>query len=511
MVTLGQSNWESLTSAKATVALFIIIICTLIFQWHVSSTDGVLPGVDEAKYITGAQALFHGEFDLTSQPGLTRVGWKRFGLTVPLALWGEFFGFDTLSLTCFSMLWVLLLVLFTYLIALELAGERVAILTAFFVAFSPDVLLWGPKVNADIPYLAYLMIALYYLFIALRTERRGLILAAGGFLALAYLTKVFALIGLFFFALLLLMQKRRFILPWLFMLPMAALLLESLLYAWLTGDLGYRFYLSNEEFFANAGIINVLSNMQERLWGYYFTYCLYPGPSYGIYYLFLFSIAAYALLQNFPYKQWLVLWIVGWVLFLNFAPAKLDPYIPLPAVDRYWSVFMPLLAVVSAYGLIERMKRRMALVWIIAPLLLLPHLWGHLLLAEHRWQHSEGDLAKLSEEVRVILVNNENLYHRFKVYAQRVGYTGEIRFAPLDNKQLQKRAADAVLRSAAIIDESSAAPNEEDYRRLQVGFKDEKPLFVSSFFNVGYYFSLSRMSWVARRDGWTLVIFSLPH
>ncbi len=88
----------------------------------------------------------------------------------------------------------LLLIFFTYFCAKDLIGKRWALLPAFFVALSPNILAHGHYVATDIGVSLFILLAIYYFSKYIAEPSKYLLLASALFFGLAQLTKFSALI-----------------------------------------------------------------------------------------------------------------------------------------------------------------------------------------------------------------------------------------------------------------------------------------------------------------------------
>jgi uncharacterized membrane protein len=84
--------------------------------------------------------------------------------------WGRLFGFDELGLRSFSILWALLALLLTYKLALDLLGERVALVAITLMGLTPLLFLYGHNARY---YSLAMVLALLAAWGTLRFSRPG--------------------------------------------------------------------------------------------------------------------------------------------------------------------------------------------------------------------------------------------------------------------------------------------------------------------------------------------------
>ena len=101
----------------------------------------------------------------------------RTGVVVPLAIAQKIFGYSLVAYYVFSISFSVAAVLLTYLVMLEVAGQRAAILSSLLFATSALAIYHGTQVLPDTPNLCALL-ATFYVFIKVKsaTGRRNVLL-----------------------------------------------------------------------------------------------------------------------------------------------------------------------------------------------------------------------------------------------------------------------------------------------------------------------------------------------
>ncbi len=159
------------------------IVCGLVLTIYTLLTAAAV-SFDAARYLELAAEFYHegpgGALDWYAGPAVPVVVGTLYGLTGELELTGRLIGIAAASG----------IVLVTWLLLARTVGRDAAHLGAALLATHPAIIRHAPSAEIDLPYLAVLSLALYWLFLACEQNRRlWPALAAGIAFGTAYLIR----------------------------------------------------------------------------------------------------------------------------------------------------------------------------------------------------------------------------------------------------------------------------------------------------------------------------------
>lgn len=174
-----------------------LILATVFFAFF-RLTESPSVWYDEGLYVQMAQHVSQGEpSGFQTAPGKIETVSKAsvgYPLTYPIALFFKIFGYSIATARSFMAICVILLVIFSYLLARRSFAAGAALFSLALVSMFPPLYGNGKSVLGEVPGILYLVISLYSLSRVLKGSRIALILA-GVFAGLSAATKpIFILI-----------------------------------------------------------------------------------------------------------------------------------------------------------------------------------------------------------------------------------------------------------------------------------------------------------------------------
>ncbi len=167
----------------AAVFAFVIIFCLT------NLTTKPKLWIDEGLNIeVSRNFLLFGKLNVLTAPGIFveqpyAVSASGYALTVPLAVFFNFFGFGLFQARFFMMLWLLIAVAAIYLVARSFFGSLTAIFAASLIATFDPFYSNGLTVMGEIPWFVFLLCGLFFL------AKKENYLLTGLFFGLAAATK----------------------------------------------------------------------------------------------------------------------------------------------------------------------------------------------------------------------------------------------------------------------------------------------------------------------------------
>ena len=295
-------------------------------------------------FALGDDAYYANVIDQFAQTGKWRVDFVsdlRLSFYLPVALCFKLFGVNNIAYGLTPLIFSTLNILAIYFLARLLFDKSTGLLAALLLTFSPFDILYGTTMTIDIFVGLGSVLALYFFLRSVEPENKRwpLHLVASnllfvylyfvkmpalmftvviGLVALAHLRMIKRLLlyGLLFFAFI-------FLITW----------IEKIVYGeWLIHfSSGVHYHKDSAPDYS-------------RLWDYghwFFRPYVDGYHIFGIYFFLFIPAIILGLFKDRLSSYYMIAWLVGYFLLLNFFPVRIDPYVPIPRWFRYAYVLVP--------------------------------------------------------------------------------------------------------------------------------------------------------------------------
>jgi 4-amino-4-deoxy-L-arabinose transferase-like glycosyltransferase len=310
-------------------------------------------GSDEVTYIASALKPLDGDWTLDDY-----VGANRIGVNLPMAAFAAVFGRNEFGLSLYGVLCSLGEVAIVTWLGGWLFGWRAGLFAGLLMATLPTHVNIASRMVADPP-LALAITATFALFALGERSRSPMAFALSGAVAgLSFLVKPVTLF-VFFILLAYPLMVRRFDPRWLWMIVgfAAAMLLNGLLYQWLTGRFWYVFEVVRERRqsgYLEAGADEGSIKASAYLYLEYLLVRAYHTGALG----WLALAGGLALAWRRPPEQeapwggrYVLLWAIGLLGILSLLPVSLSPLMLVPKQSNYMLMFVAPLCLLAGWFL----------------------------------------------------------------------------------------------------------------------------------------------------------------
>ena len=281
----------------------------------------------------------------------------RLGLIYPTAFSYKIFGINDFSSVVFVLLTSLASIVLMFYFGKLLFNEKTGLIAAFLYSFYPLDLVYSTKLLSDLPSAFFVSLGLYLFFYLeiKKIKTWSLYIVSGILIGIGYMIRESALlIALFFIAYIIYkrkIKKKYFLVP---IGVLSAVILESLLFLSLTGDILFRFHTSQS--YLQEAVIghNYFGRLDFPLGLFHYPYLILTSNLLNSFYILIFISILYCILKKERKAYPLMLWFIPLLLYLSFGSASLTSYIPFRAVDRYLSIINVAGILLIAFFLYEK-------------------------------------------------------------------------------------------------------------------------------------------------------------
>ena len=316
-------------------ALFLIVLFGLILRLIFFSGMGIS---DSLAYSKAANDLNTGN---GIDPDSTLTLSTRLGMTSITALSYKLFGINDFSAILFVLLTSLASIILIFYFGRLLFNDKVGMIAAFLLSIFPMNVVYATKLTSDLPSAFFMSLGVYiFLYCEKKsTQSYSKYFLSGILIGIAYLIRESALlIALFFIAYIL--WKRKIKLTY-FLVPLGVLtilILESVFFFQLTGDLFYRTNASQDYLVAANELHNYFGRLDFPTGLLHYPYIILTSPLLSLFYILIGAATIYLIYNKRNNMHEIYLWFFVLLLYLSFGSASFSQYIPFRAVDRYLSI-----------------------------------------------------------------------------------------------------------------------------------------------------------------------------
>jgi len=378
-------------------ALILIVLFGLILRLVFFSGMGIS---DSLAYSKAANDLNTGK---GIDPDSTLTLSTRIGLTIMTALSYKLFGINDFSAIFFVLLTSVASIILIFYFGRLLFSDKVGLIAAILLSIFPLNVVYATRLVSDLPSAFFMSLGVYiFLYHEKNNIKNNLYYFLSGiFIGLAYLIRESALlIALFFVTYITWKKKIKFSYFFVPLGVLSILVLESIIFFHLTGDLFYRTSAS-QDYLADANEYhNYFGRLNFPTGLLHYPYIILTSPFLSLFYISIGIATVYLIYTKRKNLHEIYLWFFVLLLYLSFGSASFSGYIPFRAVDRYLSIITVPGLLLLAVFFSEKKKNLSKFVPVFLAVLLVSSITGI-------YFSKEDNIVKNLDELGVFLKEND--------------------------------------------------------------------------------------------------------
>ncbi|MBI4451964.1 glycosyltransferase family 39 protein [Candidatus Woesearchaeota archaeon] len=358
---------------------------------------------DTLAYYEYAYQASKGNFNLDSNHFSSRIG-----LIYPQAIVYKLFGINEITSNILSLIVSLAGIILIFYLGRFMFNEKTGLVAALLLSFYPLDVIFSTRLLPDFPSAFFMALSVLFFLKAEKFSSKRHYLYSGLSWGIAYLIKEMAIVLALFFAGYALYKRR---------LSKNHLLILAVFVIFPAIEFLHAYALTSDPFFRHSQIQNEeidfvkdtysnyfsVSGMLSRLF-FHWPFLMLHDVHYGLFFAFVFLALFYSLIYRKYETSVLLIWLVALMLYLNFGPLSLVPYVPIPITVKFLStITFPSLLLLANF-LCQNDKLLQKVLLPSAILLLLLSSLGFIYISEDRQiiseiKQSHGFLKSLNSPV----------------------------------------------------------------------------------------------------------------
>lgn len=330
------------------ILLAAIIILGLILRWYFFAGVGTSDDLLNTKY----------SYDISKNvfPTTENQANSRIGLLIPVSVIYKIFGINDYTSTALILLTSLGGILLIYFFGKSFFNAKIGLLAAFLLAIFPLDVIYSTRFLSDLPSAFFSSLAIY---IFLKCEKMqnnnykkyALYLFCGILMGISFSIREMAVLAILFF-LVYTLYNRKFKPHYLLVAAGFLLIIfaEMVFFYLHTGNPFYRFNSLNNYYIDAVLYHNFYGRLSFPKFFLAWPYVIFGSIQLGYFYAFISLAIVYWAFNRKTETDYMIIWFLSVLLYLNFGTSSASRYIPFLAVARYLSyITIPGILLLSAF------------------------------------------------------------------------------------------------------------------------------------------------------------------